>query len=114
MDSQRQGYSWEGSSSIDLDIELQTMHLIQGHLFEQRSSRLQQILLGRIGDKVDVCRATVLVTRLLGHVTDGIPVVLPGSEHHEIPVGIAPLERFAAKLCAWKAVQQANISQKEE
>jgi len=43
-----------------------------------------------------------------------VPVRLPGGEHDEIAVWIASTERFAAELVAWKAVQQADVRQKEE
>ena len=45
---------------------------------------------------------------------DSVPVRLPGGKHDEIAVRIAPTQRFAAKLVAWEAVQQADVSQKEE
>ena len=51
---------WEGPGGIDFDIELQAMHLIKGHRFEERTTRLQQILLGRVGDEVELLGCIIL------------------------------------------------------
>ena len=104
----------KGPGSIDFDIELQAMYLIKGHLFEERTSRLHQILLGWVGDEVQLLGRIILRTCRLRKMADSVPVRLPGCEHDEIAVRIAPTERFAAELVAWKAVQQADVSQKEE
>ena len=104
----------EGPGGIDFDIELQAMHLIKGHRFKERTPRLQQILLGRVGDEVELLGCVILRTRHFRNMADSVPVRLPGGEHDEIAVRIAPTQRFAAKLVAWKAMQQADVSQKEE
>src|SRR5262245_35707601 len=105
---------WEGPGGIDFDIELQAMHLIKGHRFEQRASRLHQILLGRVGDEVHLMRCILLRPCHLRNMADSVPVRLPGSKHDKIAVCITPPQRFAAELVTWEAVQQADVGQKEE
>ena len=105
---------WEGPGGIDFDIKLQAMHRIKGHLFEERTPRLHQILLGRVGDEVHLIGRSVFRACHLGNMADSVPVRLPGGEHDEIAVRIAPTERFAAEPVAWKTVQQADVSEKEE
>jgi hypothetical protein len=104
----------ECPGGIDFDIELQAMHLIKGHLFEERTPRLQQILLGRVGDEVHLIGRITLRPCPLRNMADSVPVRLPAGEHDEIAVRIAATQRFAAELVAWKAVQQADVRQKEE
>ena len=75
---------WEGPGGKDFDIELQPMQRIKGHRFEERTPRLQEILLGRVGDEVQLLGCVILRTRHFRNMADSVPVRLPGGEHHEI------------------------------
>jgi hypothetical protein len=90
------------------------MDVVERHVFEQRSTGLHEVLLGWIGNEVELLWAALGTLRHLFEMSYCIPVRLPGMEHDQKAIVVVALERLAEIALSRKAAQQLHIREKKE